>query len=738
MRGTAPARPRPGQVVRGCRRGRWSRSGSAAILLLACPVSAWTPAPAALPVVTEIEIVPSVVAIAKGVQATRFVLEARLWTLLWNKRSGIPESAGVNVSWSISPSGAGLHLIGNPHGYHATLELDPGVDLAGTVIVKAQAGGLGADSRIVPAGTPGEDLVNTLYTDDMAADAVVVRGVKGSQPCAMWLAPGLSRTGNAGDVTANCDGDSWGVALLDPVHAVSMYDAHWTPGVDQVDATGPSGVHSIPAAVRVFIGGTDSDLATRQANAQSFMLAEMDDADTVFKYSRVGIQVDPVDVQIVPAPVSGDETSVLNCTLGDVQTSIHDYFPPAAPVGTPPLLHVYVVDEMGGSDGFACPATSRRPFPVIYLREAQHSGTILVHELGHVLGLDLPGAGHSDDMDQFDAANVMVSGYATDKVWRRRLTVGQVVRMNAEAGSWLNWATDLNGNQLRDGAQPRLACQCGVHDPAGRCPRLVDDIANPRGSVSTLQAWDCSDMVRVATAGAADDPGALLAGRRWGSPLTDCRFFRGTRWPIAGVEFIQSQNLTGPGLCPSWVAIFFRNHQPVFSDLANVGGAWSDAADWRPLDPPLTARQAVRFHVHYAPADASKVQADIAVAEQVYGPRNRTGLDLILKPEEDVTGTAFPPCPPAPPGEFSVCYPPAGGATVTQLVGRVLGLQDLTTIEQGWAAFLSNAFQVALRKGTKLTLGQVFRIHSTLRTPGFPNCKLTPSICPPLGADVGP
>src|SRR5215211_1023751 len=60
---TAPVRAGPGQGARG-RRERWSRAGSAAILLLACPVSAWTPAPAALPVVTEIEIVPSVVAIA--------------------------------------------------------------------------------------------------------------------------------------------------------------------------------------------------------------------------------------------------------------------------------------------------------------------------------------------------------------------------------------------------------------------------------------------------------------------------------------------------------------------------------------------------------------------------------------------------------------------------------------------------------------------------------------------------
>jgi hypothetical protein len=264
---------------------------------------------------------------------------------------------------------------------------------------------------------------------------------------------------------------------------------------------------------------------------------------------------------------------------------------------------------------------------------------------------------------------------------------------------------------------------------------LVDDIAKPRGSVSTLYTWECNDVIRVSTAGAGDDPRALLAGRRWRSPLNGCRTdFRGKLLDIAGVDFIQSENLTGPGLCPSWVAIFFRDHLPVFSDLANVGGAWSDASDWRPLDPPLSARRAVTVHVHYKPGDANETESAIVDAKRVYGPDNRTGLDLTLTPEEDT----FPPCPTAPSGEYSVCYSPGGLTTLAQLVGRALGLRDLTPIERGLPGYLSNAFLAALNRGNRLTLGQVFRIHSKLQTPGFPDCSVVPSTCPPLDADVRP
>lgn len=739
---TAPAGRRPGRVARSRRRQRPGGLRPAAILLLACTAGAWTPSSSAstpstsaIPVVTEIEIVPGRVTIVPDpVNPTRFVLEARLWTWLWGNRSGIPEKAGVNVVWSIS--GSGLRFDGTPHGYRATLVLDPGVTLTGPVIVKAEAGGIGADSYIVPA-TTGADYIKDAYTADMLPSAIIVHGIQGSDPCSIWLPPAMARMGNVGDITENCDdGDLWGAALLSPARGVQFFEAHWTENVDEVDAISHPAVRSVPVVLRVFLGGTDNQLPNRQTAAKTFTLLEMDDADSMFKDSRVGIDLDPVDAQIVPAP--SEETTVDGCPSGDPLTSGLDYVPPSAPPGTPPVLHVYVVDFMGRTDGFTCPPTSKRPFPVIYLREGQHSGTILLHEIGHALGLDLPGAGHSDEMDHFDAANVMVSGYTIDNVWRRRFTVGQVFRITAEAGSWLNSATDLAGNMLRDNLQPRLSCQCSIGDAAGRCPRLADDIAGPRGSVNKLHSWDCSDVIRVAAAGPGDDPRALLAGREWRSPLSEChQDIPGHVLTIATVTFIQAPNLTGPGLCASYVAIFFKDHQPVFSDLANVAGAWSDAADWRPLDPTLAPRRAVTFHVHYAQADATGAKSEIETAAQVFGSDNRTGLDLTLLPEEDTSGNALTTCPPPPAGEFSVCYPPGGGASVAELVGKDLGLPDPTLTELGAPTFAANAFQAAADRGTRLTLGQVFRIHSKLQTPGFPDCNDPKAVpCPPLEADV--
>jgi hypothetical protein len=721
-----------------------SRARPGWILLWTCFTSTSAVAQSPKPTVAEIEIVPSVVAIANDPgQTTQFVLEARLWSKVNNQPVAIPESYGVKVAWSVSPARLGLQVVKSTSGgYRATLELNASkVGLTRSFIVSAQAGGLMAESTIVPAAVPAKDTVTASYTTNMIPDALAVHGIPATQPCSVWSGPAFTRTGYAGDVRPNCtDGYKWALAVLDPAHAAEIYDVPWTNGLDWVKTT-PAPVRSVPVVLRVFLGGTASNLTTRQNDARTFTLAEMDDADTVFKNSRVGIDLAPVNDQIVTA--ASDETSVTDCGRGDGLTSSFDYYkPPAAPAGTPAMLHVYVVDDLGNADGFTCPPTPGRPFPVIYLREAQHSGTILVHELGHALGLDLPGAGHSDDMDHFDAANVMVSGYAYDNVWRRRLTVGQVFRMTGEGGSWLNWGFDRAGNNLRNVASARLACQCGFDDPAGGCPRLVDDVAKPRGSKGRLHAWDCSDVVRVSAAGSAAEPMALLAGRLWRTEpaATSCRQDHvGKYLDIAGVSFIQSENLTG-GCVGHWVAIFFRDHQPVYSDLANVPGTWSDAADFRKFDPPLFDLKRVTIRVYYQVPVGAQVQgatdqtaASILQAGQVYGPANRTGLALTL---ESVQGSC-----PATASTDHVCYSP-GGTSVAQLLWTALGLPLVPLALQSSAAFAGNALLTA-GAGTKLTLGQVFRLQQRLQalgltTSGFPaDCSGAES-CPPLEAGFQP
>jgi hypothetical protein len=284
-----------------------------------------------------------------------------------------------------------------------------------------------------------------------------------------------------------------------------------------------------------------------------------------------------------------------------------------------------------------------------------------------------------------------------------------------------------------------MDCQCGNHDEAGKCPRLVDDLAQPRGSVSKLYEWDCFDLMRIYTGDTTDSPAALLAGRLWGTDLTACRWdLATTPFDIDKVPWVKGPNVTGPGDCPQWVAVFFQNHAAVFKqDLATVSGTWSDAADSRQLDPTVGALRGLKVHVHYAPGDETAVKSEIATAGRIFGPDNRTGLDLTLLAEEETNPATLANCPaPTQADEYSVCYSSASGTTVAQLVGKALGLPDPSATERAAPTFAANAFQAPADRGSRLTLGQVFRIYSKLPQSGFPDCTPSTSVCPPLEEDI--
>ena len=72
----------------------------ATVLLMVSTVAACKPKP----VVTEIEVVPGMVATSSDAsRPTTFVLEARLWTWLGTERVELLESDGVKPKWTISP-----------------------------------------------------------------------------------------------------------------------------------------------------------------------------------------------------------------------------------------------------------------------------------------------------------------------------------------------------------------------------------------------------------------------------------------------------------------------------------------------------------------------------------------------------------------------------------------------------------------------------------------------------------
>jgi hypothetical protein len=704
---------------------------AAAVLALA-PLAAGCPE-----VVTEIEIVPGTVAVARHMtEATRFELQARLWSGPADKRRSIVAGSGVKPSWSLSPTGAGVHLTPSADGYRATVEVDPGSIPIATTTVKVDVGSTGAQGSIVSSTASAGDLVEAGYADGTAPDVPIVRGRRTdiTDPCTFWLAPSMVRLGTAGVVTAPCLGPDplWAVALLDPSHGMTMSPFVWTPGTDRVPAPTPHAIRALPIAVRVFVGD-GADLVKRQNGARSFALLEIQDASVVLAENRAGISLDLVDEQIVPPPASGDETIVKNCAEGDALTKGLDY---AAGV-----LEVYLVDDLDDvsdddfADGFACPGTNERPHPVIYLRAGARSVNLVLHEIGHALGLTLPGHGHSDELTGFDGSNVMVSGYAPeDEAWRSRLTVGQVFRMNADPGSWLNWAKDGLNIPLREATAPRIHCQCGADDPDGPCPRVVDDIANPRaGEVLPITPL-CRDFIVLPGLGTGDEPVALLAGRQWGTAPDACpQHIAGRHVHKVPTDFIEIANLTRTGTCASWVAIFFEDHAPIFRDLSEMPGDWTDVADIRTLDRTLKPRTALTVHVYYYSGDQLQAKSSIVEATRLYGPESRTGLDLQFS-----EGTTVPnPCTP-PPGDYAVCYS-AAGPSVAQLVATELGIPPLTTPEQSQVALAANVMQpVASGSPPSLTLGQLFRVHGRLPASGFPDCGQAGSDCPPIDADVKP
>ena len=718
----------------------WGRV-AAAVLLAAGVVSCPKTKPAK-PKVTEIELVPSRVAVTSDATLpTTFVLEARLWSGPANDRASIVESVKIPLTWTVTPSGLGLHLKAVPHGYLATLVLDAGAAPTTPIEVKVAAGGVDATTQVVPPSISGDDWIAAAYADALVPNAVVVRGIRASadQPCAIWLQPGLVRKGLAGPVTDVCGSTAlpWGVALLGAGHGMQMWPVPWSSITNGTGPAATTPIRVMPVAVRVFLTG--DDLSTRQTTAQGFATDEIDYANTVFSDNRVGIELDPVDVKIVPPPTTpGAETNVTDCTAGDRITAGEDHLPLSEA-----MLHIYLVDGTGTVDAFTCAASSARPQPVIYLA-AGHSGTILVHEISHALGLVLPGAGHTDEIKGFDAADVMAGGYAdTDDVWRSRLTVGQVLRMNAEEGSWLNSAKDLVGNMLRESTAPRLACQCGYDDPPpGRCLRLSDDIARIRGGLGRLQTWDCGDQVWLDPVDLSEHPLALIAGREWRSALTECRRdFAGHPLTHDGRIYLQTANLTRPPAECSWVAVFFESHSPVFRWDAAMDGVWNDAADIRYARNTLTPPTMVTVHVWYDDSkDASVIGNRLDETKKIYGKDNRAGLTFnfvlhLTLPTSCPADLQFPSK--VPPAEYQVCYSSTSGPSIPQLVGKKWGLHVLAGAELSDAAFTNNAMGLSAVRD-KLTLGQVFRIHSVLRPKEFPDCNTVPSPCPGLNVDVKP
>ncbi len=680
--------------------------------------------------VTEIETVPSTVVVeTHPVSPTSFELEARLWTGPATARKSMLPSAQCPVTWKVNSALGWLHVVGSPSGLRATLKVDPGVHPATSGFIKAEAGGKtttpGTQVRVVPASVTAQDLVHGVYSAGAPASAALVNGsrVAGGGPSQVQLSA-FVRSGLVGSQVDGTDAPPWTAAVLDTRQAMVMYSGSWdAPNAEVPPLPVPQvPLRRIPVALRVRVDAVDNP-----AQALTFAQLDLEAANAILAESRVGVAFEFTDIATITPTGAGPV--VADCLTGDELTPVGDQ---------PALLHVIYVSAMGGATGLTCAATDERPHATIYLSKRSYYAATLVHEMGHVLGLVVPQRGHTEALPGFDGSNIMAGeNWDTDPLGRQRLTVGQAFRMNADAGSWLNWAT-IGGSLIRPDDAPRLECQCGANDPTGFCPRVVEDVARARGGIGASNPWDCYDRLQLPWVDPSEVVTGVVAGRQWRDPPGICNAaIPGTRVDHWGGAFLQFRNLTRPGKCPSWAAVFFGSHAPVYQDLTETASAaWTDVAEQRALGDALAAKTSVRVDLYYLASQEIQVKAESDAAGHTFMDENPTGLDLSFTFHD---GTAVPsPCPANPPGGFSICYP-AGGSTVSQLVGAALGLPPLSAIDQAKAAYAANAMlPAATAPNQRLTLGQLVHIHSSLGTNGFPDCTVEPERCPPLEAGGPP
>lgn len=732
---------------------RGERSNQALAILLAGIVGA-----CGKPPVTGIEIVPfEVVVGADPDKPTTFELEARLWTGEPTQRWSIIESDGYrNLKWKVDQPWV---KVVSRTGFRARLEVQAGAPATGLAVVTVKAGGKttnpGAQISLAPVALTGEDILAANYVPNHTPDAVVIRGIRGATggPCEVTLS-GFVKRASLGKVVAPCGGDSpgWGAAVLSANHRMMVTPVTWSAPDQAVDAAPlQAPLLALPVALHIMVGNstmTSDELARFRDEVLSVAEADIEVANSLLAEARTGLKVKVSKTSTVLVP---DAVRISNCLPGDAVTSGEDELG---------LLNVYYVNELDEYRGRACDRHESRKQDVIYVSWLEAAGTTLVHEVGHVLGLTQPGAGHSDGLEGFDATNLMASGDDDrDPGGRRRLSVGQAFRVNVDSASWLNWAEDPPGTLIRESTAPRFSCQCGETDPSGQCPRFLDDVARPSGRLPLTHPWECYDQLEIAQIQLAggpqvqealpqvdeEAPVAIVAGRRANTPPGTCSDdLRGSTEKHVFETFVRFENLTRPGSCPSWAALFFKQHGVAYFPLAEPGFIWTKTADELVVEDGLPSLVDVPVGMYYSIEHDPKVDLDIAHAIETFGPSSRSGIKLVFdKHTSDCPATS-----PASP-RIAVCYHDGGGSeagyssrtieiwlgkrgptTISHFLGRVLGLATVTNE----VVFPNNIMLGDPdKRGKNLTLGQVYRVSQPLNS-SLPACGA--GRCPPLEADV--
>lgn len=702
------------------------------------------------PPITAIEIVPWRVVTGSSAMTTRFELEVRLWTGAVTDRRSITETQGYTPAWNTT--GTWLTKTGEA-GFRANFEVAPN-PTPGSAKVTVVAGGKTAEAEVIVHSAPlaGQDAVAATYDPDRIPDAVVVNGERpaATLPCVSLSA--FVRRSMLDALVNRCPGDDpgWEAAILAEDHQMVLTRMVWTSASDP-PVNVPSqqtSLRSLPVVVRLMVGTdplTAADPIALRAEVEAMVGADVELANDLLAENRAGIALRVDETKPVTPP---NVVNVTDCLAGDLITAGEDDL-----LGQ--RLHLYYVNKVGSKRGRSCGRHDQRKHEVIYIAYEGHSTASLVHEVGHALGLTLPEEGHPDLVGGFDRTNIMASGLDDYEAGeRRRLSVGQVFRMNAEPASWLNWAMDIPANPntpVRETTAPRVPCRCGSADQTGPCPPLAEDVARPSGRVDRVADWQCYDLLQILVP-VAESPVGVLAGRSWRDPPGGCRpDLPGSNHEHGGGAYIQFENLTRPGTCDSWAALFFRERGVVFLPLDEPGHQFTQAADLLLMSHPnpVPGRIKITVHTYFESADntkVEKVEQDVEHVTQTFGPSNRSGVELgfdhhggVTCPQTDPAALEVHLCYTSdvagegqvtPPRRIAVHVPNWTPTTASHFLGRALELPVLATA----AGLPNNVMHAAsTSRGQVLTLSQVFRISSTLN-PSLCGTRT----CPTLSDAVSP
>jgi hypothetical protein len=708
------------------------------------------------PCVDAVEIVPPAVVVGPGpAQTASFELEARLWTGTLADRHSIADQKRLDdLQWS---SNAAWLVLVRQDRNRAVFNLSGAVPTTGAeALVTAKVDGVASPAAKIDVVTPdlvaGNDTLHASYAADLPPSASVVNAaVTVGAGCADSLV-GFVRTSVLGQQVAPCPdpGAPWGLALLAVDHAMTLEPYAWTPGTDAADRVGAQGsLRSLPVALWVAIGPNDldpgDDMTQRRHEVMDLALADLELADTIFAANRAGIAFSLVDSVTV---TDGQALAAIgnDCFTANALTTHY----------VADVINVYYVEELQDIRGVECGAR-RTEQNAIYVSWTAHSSSTLAHELGHLLSLTLPRDGHTDALSGFDLINVMASGLSdADARGRDQFTIGQVFRMNTDSASWLNRATN-GGQRVRDVSAPRLACQCQIDSTVPPCPGLGEDLAPASQRVGEFHDWDCFDELHLKGTNGTYDAVGLIAGRRWRSPTQCSADLPASLDRHFGTEVrLEFDNLTHPGDCPSWAAIFFQRHGMMYRKLVEKPDTlWNDTRDERLIFDPVPERVEIPVHITYEQLQLKTPAAeDTVAASQVFGADNPTGIALVFDlaqgsvtaacsasldaaPEVWLTYASETPikvvsCIRGETRSFVINESVHRPTTVPHYLGLALGLAKVNSPDQ----FMGNLMlQQPGDRGTHLTLGQVFRINVTLgRVEGIDSCTGS-TACPSLGAD---